>query len=154
MSTQTISGRHRARLLERMRRRVLRAARRVVRRRTSAARPRAGAAYERELLTPRLPQVEQVPGGRIGFYAAPYAAAAPLPRDEVRLLPRPGWPGLANVAGIVFAVHGTVVPVVVAVPGVGMVYRDAWDLELIDRPAARTLTMPAVDAELAGERAW
>ncbi len=160
MSIQVTSGRHRGRAgrsrsrLLRVRRAVragLKTAARVLRRAVAPA----GTVYSRELLTPRSPgavRVRHVGGARIGYYTPSYVAAAPKVGDEVRTTyyPIAGWSGLT---GTVTEIITDWRPLVVEVPGVGTLTCAPEWLELLDRPAARTLTM-AVFSEFAAGGAW
>lgn len=161
MSIQTISGRHRVRRpirlagLRRVARRAVQSSMRLAAR---ARRTRAGSAYDAELLTPAprsAVRTLHLGSASIGYYGPTYTAAAPRIADEVRVA-RHLYPAHNGRVGIVVAITGTVRPVVVEVPTVGTLYCEPNELELIDRPTVRTLTMEAVvaDATAGSGRAW
>jgi hypothetical protein len=163
LSTQTISHRHRARRPARLAglRRTVRAAiassaRFAARLRT--VRPASGTAYADELLRrtdAERPRTLHLGRASIGYYGPTYTAAAPRLHDEVRVC-RHMFPAHNGRAGTVVAIisGSSFKPLVVEVPEIGTLYCEANELELIDRPAERTLTMETIEAAIAPERAW
>lgn len=169
MSVQTISGRHRARRFSRSWRRLRRAGRTTLRSGTRfvlllrSMRPRtytapAGVAYTQELLTPSAVTTMVVGRARIGYYGPAATVAAPRIHDDVRVARNDRFPAHVGQTGTVVAISGTVLPVTVQLVGVGTIYCDAGELELLDRPTARTLVMDAIVDAMIGaplsERAW
>lgn len=171
MSLQTTSGRHRA-VQTRERWLRLRSLARVVAQLRARLTPRrapfkAGAAYVAELLTPRPRQVTVVnlSHASIGFFAAPPTLVSLRLGDEVRVhtfgelydgatgvierfVPTKALPiGIRSTACVSAQTD--------AEPS-GIIWAAANELELLDRPASRTLTMEALlDEAAAGSvRAW
>ena len=136
MSIHPIPGIHRGLPRVSLGRRMYRSIRNILQTAGRSARrtapERAESAYAAELLTPR--------------------AAALHVYDDVRVIRHDTCPVHVGREGTVVSIASAWFSVSIA--GVGILYCERHELLLVSRAAARTLTMDAIVADLAPERAW